>query len=71
MQTDEPKSEVALGDAEWRCQECTILIGEAYQEKYPFRSPFDRRTVVCWRCYESLLRRKERQAARAAQSEGV
>jgi hypothetical protein len=65
MQIDQPADPglTASGEAEWRCHECTILIGQAYQEKYPFRSPLDRRSVVCWRCYESLQRRRDRSAA--------
>ena len=60
--------EIVPGDAEWRCQECTILIGEAYQEKLPFRSPLDGHAIVCWRCYESLQRRKERPSERPSRA---
>ncbi len=43
------------------CRVCTILIGEGYQETRPFTAP-DRSGVVCFRCYESLLRRATRRS---------
>ncbi len=46
------------------CQECTIQIGDGYQESIPFDfvldddNPSSRILKVCWRCWESLNRRK-------------
>lgn len=42
-----------------QCRECTIFIGEGYQETVPFPHP-DGKGYVCWRCYESLQRVAER-----------
>ncbi|MBI4494435.1 MAG: hypothetical protein HY690_16760 [Chloroflexi bacterium] len=47
-----------------QCRECTIFIGEDYQEKVPIPAP-DGKGVVCWRCYESLVRTAERQATQS------
>jgi hypothetical protein len=44
-----------------QCEECTILIGEGYQETQPFLAP-DGVSIVCSQCYESLLRRARREA---------
>jgi hypothetical protein len=44
-----------------QCEECTILIGEGYQETHPFLAP-DGVSIVCSQCYESLLRRARREA---------
>lgn len=44
-----------------QCAECTILIGEGYQEVVPFEAPGGE-GVVCSQCYESLRRRARRQA---------
>lgn len=45
------------------CDECTIQIGEGFQESVPFEFvddtlPTPRVLKVCWRCLESLMRRK-------------
>ena len=46
------------------CQECTIQIGDGYQETIPFEFVDDESSarskvmIVCWRCWESLNRRK-------------
>jgi hypothetical protein len=48
------------------CQECTIQIGEGYQEAIPFEFVLDedgarpKVLTVCWRCWESLNRRKRK-----------
>ena len=51
------------------CEECTIQIGEGFQETVVFefvdddtaRNPRPRQ--VCWRCWESLNRRKAKRQA--------
>lgn len=45
------------------CEECTIQIGDGFQESVPFdfiddTLPTPRVLKVCWRCWESLTRRK-------------
>ena len=46
------------------CQECTIQIGDGFQEAIPFEfvldddDPRSKALEVCWRCWESLNRRK-------------
>jgi hypothetical protein len=45
------------------CDECTIQIGEGFQETMPFdfvddSGPTPRLLRVCWRCWESLNRRR-------------
>jgi len=45
------------------CDECTIQIGDGFQETIPFEfvdepSPRPKVLKVCWRCWESLNRRK-------------
>jgi hypothetical protein len=50
------------------CQECTIQIGEGYQEPVPFEfvdesGPHTTVLRVCWRCWESLNRRKQKRAS--------
>ena len=50
------------------CDECTIQIGEGYQESVAFEfvdesGPSPRRLVVCWRCWESLDRRRKKGVA--------
>jgi hypothetical protein len=45
-----------------QCEECTILIGEGYQETQPFVAP-DGVSIVCSQCYESLVRRARREAS--------
>jgi len=52
------------------CDECTIQIGDGYQESVPFEfvddSESDPRVLkVCWRCWESLTRRKTKRLAQA------
>lgn len=53
------------------CEECTIQIGEGYQEALPFEFVDDehpakpRVLTVCWRCWESLNRRKNKRLAQA------
>jgi hypothetical protein len=53
------------------CDECTIQIGEGYQEALPFEFKDDehpakpRVLTVCWRCWESLNRRKNKRLAQA------
>jgi hypothetical protein len=47
------------------CDECTIQIGEGFQESVAFEfvdesGPTRRRLVVCWRCWESLNRRRKK-----------
>ena len=47
------------------CDECTIQIGDGFQESVVFRfvdGEADRSRVlqVCWRCWESLNRRKNK-----------
>lgn len=47
------------------CDECTIQIGDGYQESVAFRFVDDeggpqRVLRVCWRCWESLNRRKNK-----------
>jgi hypothetical protein len=47
------------------CDECTIQIGEGFQESVAFEfvdesGPRPRRLVVCWRCWESLNRRRKK-----------
>jgi hypothetical protein len=44
-----------------QCEECTILIGDGYQETHPYMAP-DGTRIVCSQCYESLLRRARREA---------
>lgn len=51
-----------------QCEECTIQIGEGYQESIPFEFvddalPRPKALVVCWRCWESLTRRKIKRQA--------
>jgi hypothetical protein len=54
------------------CEECTIQIGDGYQESVAFEFvedeavPRGRVMRVCWRCWESLTRRKARRLAEAA-----
>jgi len=43
-----------------QCEECTIIIGEAYLETAPYVAP-DGSSIVCSQCYESLLRRARRE----------
>jgi hypothetical protein len=50
------------------CDECTIQIGEEYEERFPFefvddQGPRPRVMTVCWRCWESLNRRKAKRLA--------
>jgi hypothetical protein len=53
------------------CSQCTILIGPGYVESEPFTHP-DARGYVCWRCYESLERRRDRRLrAEAAGQNGL
>jgi hypothetical protein len=58
------------------CDECTIQIGEGYQESIPFEFvddefPDDPRVLtVCWRCWESLNRRKNKRLAQASTEAG-
>ena len=58
-----------------QCDECTIQIGEGYEEATPFEfvddsTPKPRLLVVCWRCWESLNRRRiKRQSAGASASD--
>jgi hypothetical protein len=55
------------------CEECTIQIGDGYQETIPFEfvddesAPRPKAMKVCWRCWESLNRRK---AKRLGHSDG-
>ena len=47
------------------CDECTIQIGPGFQETIPFdfvddAGPAPRLLRVCWRCWESLTRRRMR-----------
>jgi hypothetical protein len=44
-----------------KCKECTINIGQGFQETRPFIAP-DGRGYLCWRCYESYERQQERKA---------
>jgi hypothetical protein len=60
------------------CEECTIQIGDGYQESIAFdfvedeSTPRPRVMKVCWRCWESLTRRKlRRQALSDAQPPSV
>lgn len=54
------------------CDECTIQIGDGYQESIPFEFVDDefaarpRVMTVCWRCWESLTRRRARRLAEAS-----
>ena len=41
------------------CSQCTILIGPGYVEAEAYTHA-DARGYVCWRCYESLDRRRDR-----------
>ena len=57
------------------CEECTIQIGEGFQETKPFEfvdetSPGRRLMRVCWRCWESLNRRQAKRLADAQQHAG-
>lgn len=50
------------------CEECTIQIGEGFQETTPFEfvddsGPTRRVLRVCWRCWESLNRRRAKRLA--------
>lgn len=51
------------------CQECTIQIGDGYQESLCFEflddgcPPSPKVLQVCWRCWESLNRRKAKRLA--------
>jgi hypothetical protein len=50
------------------CDECTIQIGDGYQESIPFEFVDDssarpKTLKVCWRCWESLNRRKRKRQA--------
>jgi hypothetical protein len=50
------------------CEECTIQIGEGFQETIVFEFldetvPNARAMQVCWRCWESLNRRKVKRQA--------
>jgi hypothetical protein len=53
------------------CQECTIQIGDGYQESRCFEFRDDsfggrlRVLKVCWRCWESLNRRRMKRLAEA------
>lgn len=55
------------------CQECTIQIGDGYQEAVPFEfvldedGPRPKALVVCWRCWESLNRRKQKRQLEGAE----
>ena len=54
------------------CQECTIQIGDGYQESIPFEfvddsSPTPKVLKVCWRCWESLNRRRAKRLAQAGE----
>ncbi len=53
-----------------QCKECTIIIGPGYQETHPIPAP-DGRGYLCWRCYESYLRQRERKAAGKGRVGGV
>ena len=59
-----------------QCDECTIQIGEGYEEATPFEfvddsTPKQRLLVVCWRCWESLNRRRlKRQSLEASPDSG-
>jgi hypothetical protein len=53
-----------------QCDECTIQIGDGFQESLPFRfvddsTPHPRELTVCWRCWESLNRRRLKRLAQA------
>ena len=53
-----------------QCDECTIQIGDGYQESVAFRFVDDeagrsRVLQVCWRCWESLNRRKNKRPNQA------
>lgn len=50
------------------CDECTIQIGEGFQERIPFdfvddTDPTPRALRVCCRCWESLNRRRAKRLA--------
>lgn len=54
------------------CQECTIQIGDGYQESVAFEfvdesSSHPKVLKVCWRCLESLNRRKAKRLAQTHQ----
>jgi hypothetical protein len=54
------------------CEECTIQIGDGYQEAIPFNFVDDstgtpRQLTVCWRCWESLNRRRLKRLAEASE----
>ena len=59
------------------CDECTIQIGVGYQESISFEffddsEPCPRVMKVCWRCWESLTRRKNKRLAQASeQNSGI
>ena len=58
------------------CDECTIQIGDGYQESIPFdfideSEARPRVLTVCWRCWESLTRRKAKRVAEAGEQPGV
>ena len=65
------------GEPPLHCDECTIQIGNGYQESIPFAfvddsEPRPRVMKVCWRCWESLTRRKIKRLAQASeQNSGV
>jgi hypothetical protein len=53
-----------------QCDECTIQIGDGYQESVAFRFVDDeagrsRVLQVCWRCWESLNRRRNKRPSEA------
>lgn len=52
-----------------QCAECTILIGEGYQEALPYTAP-DGVSIVCSQCYDSLVRRARRDALEQERSGG-
>ena len=55
-----------------QCEECTIQIGDGYQESISFEFVDDEASVastlrVCWRCWESLARRRSRRLEAAVE----
>jgi hypothetical protein len=59
------RNEASPGRPLVSCDECTIQIGEGFQESVAFEfldesGPAPRRLVVCWRCWESLDRRRKK-----------
>jgi hypothetical protein len=74
------RGELGSGAAEGRirrrpihCEECTIQIGDGYQESVPFEfvddesAPCPRVLKVCWRCWESLTRRRAKRLSEVDQ----